>query len=279
MYSRILFAVDDDAALPAAVPVVAAYALRWGAVVRVLHVHRFDPDAVDGASRRLVKSVTDYLVEKGLFAEGEVRLLARHEKVGEAIARAATEAGADLVVVGSHGRSDLGALVRGSIGHDVASGLDLSVLVLRAAPITAAEPRTIVVAVDGSAASDQAVAEAGEIAVAFGAEVVVLHARLVLATQAGAIVETDEEAQAILDTAVAGLEARGVRVTAEAALTHSVASAVVATAERTGADLLVLGSRRPSDIGGLLLGSTAHEAIHRLRCPVLLAQRARERVA
>jgi hypothetical protein len=45
---RILFAVDDDEVLAAAVPVVAAYARRWGANVRVLHVHRIDPAGGSG---------------------------------------------------------------------------------------------------------------------------------------------------------------------------------------------------------------------------------------
>jgi nucleotide-binding universal stress UspA family protein len=281
MYSRILFAVDDDEALPAAVPLVAAYALRWRAMVRVVHVHRFDPHAVNGASRRLVKSVTDRLEAAGVFVEGEIRLLARHETVGAAVARAARGARADLVAVGSHGRSDLGALVLGSVSHEVASRVDVPVLVLRAAPFAAAAPRTILVAVDGSPGSGQAVREAGEIAFAFGAEVVVLHATVVLATRAGAILEPEEEARAIVDQAVAALAARGLKVSAETQLANSAVSSVVQTAERCGADLVVLGSRRPSDFGGLLLGSTGHEVIHRLRCPVLLARRVRaeERVA
>ncbi len=42
MYRTILFAVEDDEALPAAMG-AAAYAGFWRAQVRVLHVHRIDP--------------------------------------------------------------------------------------------------------------------------------------------------------------------------------------------------------------------------------------------
>lgn len=73
MYSRILFAVDDDEALPAAVPVVVAYARKSKAVVRVLHVHRIAPAVTNGASRRLVKSVIERLEAEGVEAEGEMR--------------------------------------------------------------------------------------------------------------------------------------------------------------------------------------------------------------
>ena len=274
MYSSILFAIDDDEALPAAVPVVAAYARASGATVRVVHVHRHDPGAMNGADRRLVKSVTDRLAEEGIPAEGEVRLLAHEERIGRAVARAAIQARADLVMVGSHGRSDLAALLAGSVSNDVAAGLDVPVLVLHAAPVTAARPRTILVAVDGSPGSDQAVLESAEIASAFAAEVVVVHAQLVLATQGGAVVEPEEDARAAVRGAMVVLESRGVRATAYAPPARSVASAVVETAERVGADLVVLGSRRPTGLGGLLLGSVAHEAIHRLPCPVLLARRA-----
>ncbi len=48
-----------------------------------------------------------------------------------------------------------------------------------------------------------------------------------------------------------------------------VVQAIAETSEREGADLVVLGSRRPSDLNGLLLGSVAHGLIHRLGKPVL----------
>src|SRR5690242_20642588 len=94
MYSRILFAVDDDDVLADAVPVVAAYARKWDAEVRVLHVHRIDPNAVNGAGRRLVQSVVDHLRSAGVRAEGEIRLVGDGEKVGTAIASAAAGEGA-----------------------------------------------------------------------------------------------------------------------------------------------------------------------------------------
>ena len=44
-------------------------------------------------------------------------------------------------------------------------------------------------------------------------------------------------------------------------------------AELAGADLVVLGSRRPCALGELVAGSVAHSVVHRLRRPVLLARR------
>ena len=275
MFSRILFAVDDDEALPAAVPMVAACARRWGAEVRVLHVHRVDVRAPNAANRRLVQTVVDRLQSAGVSAEGEIRLAHRGEDVAALIAKTATRAEADLVAIGSHGRSDLGALFRGSVSHAVASGLEAPVLVLRASSATSREPRTVLVAVDGSAGSDEAATEAVDVAAKFGARVAVVHVRQVVAVQDAATVEPAEEASAIVRRAVDAAKARGIPGTGEVIVEHSVMSGIVAAAERHGADLVVLGSRRPSHMSGLVLGSIAHEVTHRLRCPVLLARRVR----
>jgi nucleotide-binding universal stress UspA family protein len=277
MERTILFAVDEDEALPAALPVVAAYARRWDAGVRVLHVAR--PDAPNGAPRRLVTEVVDRLREGGIDAEGEIRPLHQGEDVGAAVAESAAHA--DLVVVGSRGRSEVGALFLGSVDQSAASRLEAPMLVLHApfAPPAPAEPRTVLVAVDGSPMSDEAAGEAGRVASAFGARVVVLHV-LPLPTMpaagAGAsAVETEEEAQAILRRGVAKVEEGGATASADLVTDPSVAAAIVAAAERHEASLVVLGSRRPSHLDGLVLGSVGHEVIHRLRRPVLLGRRAR----
>jgi nucleotide-binding universal stress UspA family protein len=272
MYSRILFAVDDDEALPAAVPVVAAYARRWAAEVRVLHVHRVGPDVPDASSQRLVDAVVERLRAVGVSASGEVRLVKHGEKVAPIIAGAATQAEADMVAVGSRGRSDLGALFLGSVSHEVAGGLQVPVLVVRASSFTSAAPHTVLVAVDGSAGSDEAVVEAAEVASEFGASVLVVHVRRLTAVEGVTAIEPEEDARGIVSRAVEGAEARGVRASGEILVDSSVVASLVSAAERHAADLVVLGSRRPSHLGGLVLGSVAHEVVHRLPCPVLLAR-------
>jgi len=270
MERTILFAVDDDEALPEAMPVVAVYARRWRASVRVLHVAV--KDAPNGSARRLVMEVVDRLRGEGIEAEGEVRPLPAGKEAGEVVAEAAAHA--DLVVTGSHGRSELGVLFHGSVGESAAHRLEAPMLVLRApfAVPAAVEPLTVLVAVDGSPASDEAAAEAAAVASGFGAGVLVLHV-IPLVTVAGVgPVESEQEAQAILRRGMATVEERGVRASGEIAVDRSVAGAIAAAAQRLAADLVVLGSRRPSPLQGLVLGSVAHEVIHQLRRPVLLAR-------
>jgi nucleotide-binding universal stress UspA family protein len=274
MYQRILFAVDDGAASREAIPVVAAHARARGAAIRVLHVQHVDGGGRTGGDGDLVKSFVEAFSTAGVMAGGVVELV-RTENVADAIARAAIRDQADLVAIGSRGRSDLGALFLGSVSHRVALDLDLPVLVIRLGQGAEAGVKRVLVAVDGSTASDDAVATATEVARATGAEVHVLHVQQLVTADGGAVVETDEEAQGILRRALGQLRAGGLGGRGEAVVGHGVAAAIVDEAERLGADLVILASRRPRDITGLLLGSVAHQVIHRLRRPVLLAGRAR----
>jgi nucleotide-binding universal stress UspA family protein len=158
----------------------------------------------------------------------------------------------------------------------IAAGIDVPVLVIRASHMALRAPRKVLVAVDGSPASDEAVAETGAVAARAGAEVLALHVQHMVAVQGVAIVEPEAEAHAIVDRAVEELGAHRVRARGETMIDHSVAAAIVAAADAFGADLVVIGSRRPTGIGGILLGSVGHEVVSRMRRPVLLARRVRD---
>jgi nucleotide-binding universal stress UspA family protein len=71
------------------------------------------------------------------------------------------------------------------------------------------------------------------------------------------------------------VEERGLRGTGDLVADSSVAGAIVAAADRHDTGLVVLGSRRPSHLGGLVLGSVGHDVIHQIRRPVLLARHVR----
>jgi nucleotide-binding universal stress UspA family protein len=93
MFQKILFAVADDNASEAAVPVVGAYARQLGADVHVLHVHRVGEDPGNGELRRMLLSVQKRLQAEGIQAGGEVRLARSSGGIATVIARAAAEIG------------------------------------------------------------------------------------------------------------------------------------------------------------------------------------------
>ena len=133
----------------------------------------------------------------------------------------------------------------------------------------------IVVAVDGSDCAARAVSVAGDLAEAFGGEVVVVHlAETIAAWTLAMEAETPEEAGDLADRAVRSLKDRGISARGEVHSTvrGAVAHRIVELAEAVGADLIVMGSRGLSDITGLLLGSVAHRVLHQARVPVLVVK-------
>ncbi len=135
----------------------------------------------------------------------------------------------------------------------------------------------MLVAIDGSQAGTEAVSTAGVVAERFGSEITVLHVLEHKLTWAADIdLETEQEALATIDAAVHDLTAAGVSARGEVvhAASAQTAQEIVRAAERVGASLIVLGTRGFSDAKALLLGSIAHDVLHRAHCPVLVTPEA-----
>jgi nucleotide-binding universal stress UspA family protein len=138
----------------------------------------------------------------------------------------------------------------------------------------------VLLAVDASDCSRRAVTTAAELAGKVGAEVIVLHVFEVAPVPLGVGVEpmvimpeAKDVAHELVAEAVAELRRAGVTARGEVSDTRATtARQIVDGARSSGADLVVMGSRGPSDLGGLLLGSTAHKVIHLAECPVLVVR-------
>jgi len=131
----------------------------------------------------------------------------------------------------------------------------------------------ILVAVDGSTYSEQALPTAIEVARKFNSDVLVEHVsehdrgRAVVYSS-----ESPADATRLVGIAVklirdAGLTAKG--HLSEVAAGH-VAKAIIETANANNIDLIVMGSRGLSDVQGLLLGSVTHKVIQMASVPVLV---------
>ena len=131
----------------------------------------------------------------------------------------------------------------------------------------------ILVAVDGSTYSQQALPIAIEVAKKFGSDVFVLHVSEHDRGRAVAYsLETPADATRLVGHAVkvvrdAGITAKG--ELRDMAAGH-VAKAIVETATANHIDLIVMGSRGLSDVQGLLLGSVTHKVIQMANIPVLV---------
>ena len=282
-FRKILFAVDRSEHSRAAAPAVARLALLSGADVLVTHVWNMEDKSIGGKcqiempgkARELLHEVTGRLTQAGVHAEYELRS-APEDRIAEEIALAAKEYGADLIAIGSRGLSDLRGLFLGSVSHRVIAHTDRPVLVVRHGGHRAGAPiRHILLAVAGGEEVPHAVEAARAIALRAEAQVLVLHVRYLLPSGMGdAFVESEEESAHLIEEIVGRLKKAGVNAEGASLLNRQgVAREIAESASAWNADLVVIGSRRLSDLASIFLGGIGHEVMQLSDRPVLVAER------
>lgn len=139
MYDKILVAVDHSAASDRALLAARDLALLSHGEVWVLHLREREiavktglamMDETESDANAAVSAAVDKLTEVGLKTHGEVRTTlfgyAARDIVDDAIVH-----DADVIVMGSRGRSDLAGFILGSTAHKVIHLTDRPVLIVR----------------------------------------------------------------------------------------------------------------------------------------------------
>jgi nucleotide-binding universal stress UspA family protein len=126
---------------------------------------------------------------------------------------------------------------------------------------------TILLAIDRIGSALGMVEVTAEIARKFGGEVIVLHVREVDHPAP----EQLDEARELVDRIAKQLMDEGVSTRGEVVSTRSrwVAREIGDWAQTQGAGLIILESRRMSELRGLISGNVAHQVEQRVDCPVL----------
>lgn len=191
----------------------------------------------------------------------------------------AGELGADLIVLGTHGRRGPAHLLLGSVAASVLRGADCPVLVVPSRrPHPVAALKRILAPVDFSDASRKAVKHAAALALATGARLDLLHVipplDAALPMNLGGIgavsIVSDLEpaAKAELERMVAELPAG---VSAESAVWHgAVVGSILNRAQESAADLIVIGTTGRTGLDRLLLGSVAENVARLAEVPALV---------
>jgi nucleotide-binding universal stress UspA family protein len=138
MYDRLLVAVDHSEVSPRVVAAAKDLALLSKGKVWVLHLLEKEvyaqlgdvPSESDQEADQAVRDGVDALRQAGVEAEGEVRPTTFGHAAREILADA-KEHDADVIVMGSRGRSDLAGSILGSTAHKVIHLTDRPVLVIR----------------------------------------------------------------------------------------------------------------------------------------------------
>lgn len=197
--------------------------------------------------------------------------------VVQAIDAAIKAQGADLVVMGTHGRSGFQHAFLGSVAERTLRTVDCPVLAVKEAPEEAAQPITrILVAADFSQHSDCAIDVAAGLAKRLAATVDVIHAFELpwdyALYEAPYPTGLEEKIRASVTENMEGLRARfeasQLPVTLHTRRGHP--SVVIAkVAEEIGCQLIVMGTRGKTGLSHVLFGSVAERTIRTAPCSVL----------
>lgn len=281
-----------DAALERAI----AFARRDQARLTIAYVepdYTATPAMSDIESAAIMEWVTTTEAERGTIEKEVAARVARATAAGVAassilrrgkpdddIPEIAGEVGADLVVIGTHGRTGIKRFLLGSVAEHVVRRAPVSVLVTRGHDT--GEFRRVLVGTDFSPASDKALRQAVALA-APGAEIEVVHVWHYPPGTWGldALADRTEALDALRSALTAGALERGQKLldqwkdsgrTIRFNLMHGPAASILTTrAETDGFDLIAIGTHGYRGFRRFLLGSIAEATVRHAPCSVLVA--------
>ena len=138
-------------------------------------------------------------------------------------------------------------------------------------------PKTILVPTDFGAGSDHAIAYAAELAKAFGAEIVIMHAWELpsMGIGDGAVGATTELVTQVQQNAQLGVDRAMQQLTSLNVSTRGFLKqgpsgpAIIECADEVGAGMIVMGTKGRTGVARALLGSVAEKVVRNAHQPVL----------
>jgi len=293
LMTKILLATDFSDCAARAQDYALLLASAWKAEVSVLHVLEFQP----GMDPELPVNHL-YLEQLRKDAEQQLSaLLARLTQRGLTgtsrhvtgipslqIAQEAALVGADLVVLGTHGRSGLAHVLLGSTAERVVASAPCPVLIVRT-PASQARPATpaaappairhLLVPLDFSDCSLEALEYAVQVAKQFGASLTLLHVMEPVSygldftlALGGSAHETRARLETRLEELATPLRTQGLSVD-QALRGGAPADSILSWTGQRAYDLIVMGTHGRRGLSHLASGSVAEAVLRRASCPVL----------
>jgi|GEM_PF-1811616 len=265
----ILLATDASENSQAAESAAMDMAVRCSAQLRILRVVVTAPEEAASMPRWVAEAgdeaqtYMDALKTRGEAAglSVETHVRTSSDPYGE-IATTAQKLGGGLIVIGRHERSEFARLLKGQTLGRLIDKAQCSVMVM---PADSGMPKSrILVATDGSAPGDAAVAAAIDLAERCALPLTALSVHP--ANAADAIRNEAYEAVSRAQDAAGELVEFDGRC-----LEGKPDETILAVAEEIGADLIVMGSNARGGLGRLIKGSVAERVVARAPCAVLIA--------
>ena len=274
---HILCPVDFSEQSAAALRVAGVLARPVMSEVVVLHVQRLEApvyftvaqaQALREQLRRSAQAAKKHASE---FAHKHLpdgvahRVMVMEDDPVSAILKTQRETGAEMIAMGTHGRGGLARVRLGSIAESVLHQAEVPILTVgprvKPAPMPDAI-RQVFCPVNYTASSQTALAHAAALAASAGAELTVAHI-----DEAPLGKSAQDSLRQLCDWIPA--TARAHCAVKEVVKHGSAVEQIVAEAEKSHADLLVIGAQPRSFLGADVLGSTTELVIRSASCPVL----------
>lgn len=287
---RILWPTDFSTGAGRAFPYAAALTAWHEAELHVLNVAEEEPRGTEGMEASFPisrEALADLLVGEetpprsiDLDALTLVQEQVENASPAEAIVAYADGRDVDLVVTGTHGRRGLRRLLVGSVTEEVVRTVHCPVLTVReeedVAPAWAV--RNILVPIDFSEASTEALRHAKELALTYGAQITLLHAveEVVYPSAYGMepINLPNPEVVERVEANLAGLARDEIgyeHVVVEASVGYA-PSSIIDYAEVNEVDLIVIATHGRTGLERMLLGSVAERVMRRAHAPVFVVK-------
>ena len=288
LLKRVLVAVepsDDDASLVIAHRIAASFGASLEAlqVVPTAGWPDNDPSMVRVENGATVQELETRVAERtGRPTSGLKATVVRGDPASSIVAHA-KETQADLIVVGTHGRTGVERLVLGSVAESVIGSAPCPVLVARSA---APNDGGVLAGCDLGTRMDPVIAFAGAFGRALSAPLTLLHtlepnmsdAALVASTFFSGVVPSQPDAEtmsAVKEAARGALQAELVAANLEGQVevaTGPASTLLLARASELPASVIVVGSHHRGRVARLLLGSVANEVVRGAESHVLVVR-------
>ena len=293
---NILFATDFSSTSEAALPYATAICRRFGSRLHNVHV-------LSDTSLLMMTGGVDYVSMGTIYEDAhtearekldqlsarlegiEHRNYVRHGLVWKSLAGIIAENEVDLIVVGTHGRSGMGKLLLGSVAENILRHASCPVLTVgpkvsgraklpafqgnaRDLAPPELELRQIVFATNFARNAALVAQEALSLAEEFRSRLTLLHViedYTQLGSRPGPIEDGIQRLKELIP------QKTELQFVPETALEFGAASdRILKVASEREADMIILGARSSSDVGGTHLPwSSAHQVIAQAHCPVL----------
>jgi nucleotide-binding universal stress UspA family protein len=219
------------------------------------------PQFVEKAEQEAIKHLESVKAQAAKEGVNCTTIVSLSEEPYEDIVRHASKNNADMIIMGTHGKTEMKRLMMGSVTAMVIGHAPCNVLVV---PLHAkVECRNIILATDGSKYSEAAASEALGIAKRRGSFLIVIS-----------VASSDEEitlAKDNVNKVAEAAEKEGIKATSVVAKGKPY-EVIIETSKQNKADLIIVGSHGRTGLARLLMGSVTERVIGHADVAVLVVK-------